>query len=170
MRTPREAGQREVPKRVGGSVLDRLLADAPPAPDPRPGRDPAGELRVAVHRDLEALLNARRPWRSIPPGCAAAQGSSLSFGVPDFTSGALNHRDDREALRHEIELTIRRHEPRLTQVRVRLRDEPDRLRAVLRFRIEAVLRVEPVVAPIAFDTAVHAATAAVVLQLQGAGA
>ncbi len=165
MRVPREAG-REAPRRVLGSVLDRLLDDAAPAFDPQGGRDPVAELRVAVHRDLEALLNARRPWRGIPSGQAAAQGSSLSFGVPDFTSGGLNHRDEREALRHEIELTIRRHEPRLTQVRVRLRDEPDRLRAVLRFRIEAVLRVEPVVAPIAFDTAVHAATAAVVLQLQ----
>ena len=168
MRAPREAG-REISRRVDGSVLDRLLGDPAPTPDPRAGRDPLGELRQAVHRDLEALLNARRPWRSIPSGCAAAQGSSLSFGVPDFTSGGLNHRDDREALRHEIELTIRRHEPRLTQVKVRLRDEPDRLRAVLRFRIEAVLRVEPMVAPIAFDTAVHAATAAMVLQLQGGG-
>ncbi len=167
MRSPREAG-REAPRRALGSVLDRLLDDAASASDPQGGRDPVAELRGAVHRDLEALLNARRPWRGIP-GHAAAQGSSLSYGVPDFTSGALNHRDEREALRHEIELTIRRHEPRLTQVRVRLHDEPDRLRAVLRFRIEAVLRVEPVVAPIAFDTAVHAATAAVVLQLQQGG-
>ncbi len=165
MRTPRDGGQREAPRRVLGSLLDRLLDDAA-LPDAHTARDPVGELRGAVHRDLEALLNARRPWRAIPSGCAAAQGSSLSYGVPDFTSGALNHREEREALRHEIELTIRRHEPRLTQVRVRLRDEPDRLRAVLRFRIEAVLRVEPVVAPIAFDTAVHAATAAMVLQLQ----
>ena len=144
MRTLREAGQREAQRRAQGSVLDRLLDDAPVSDtraDPRASRDPAGELRAAVHRDLEALLNARRPWRSIPHGYGAAQGSSLSYGVPDFTSGALNHREEREALRHEIELAIRRHEPRLTQIRVRLRAEPDRLRAVLRFRIEAVLRV-----------------------------
>ena len=155
----REAGQREAGRRVLGSVLDRLL-DGAGSPDP------LGALRGAVHRDLESLLNARRPWRGIPSVHAAAQTSSLCYGVPDFTSGALNHREEREALRHEIELTIRRHEPRLTEVRVRLRDEADRLRAVLRFRIEAVLRVEPVVAPIAFDTTVHAATAAMVLQLQ----
>ena len=163
---------RDTTRRLQSSVFDRLL-DTETGLHPGIGQGPVridelAALRMSVHRDLEGLLNAQRPWASVPPGLTALRLSGLQYGVPNFTSGALNRREERESLREEIETTIRRFEPRLSQVHVRLVDEQDRLRSTLRLRIEALLRVEPVVVPIAFDTTVNATTAEMVLHLQGA--
>lgn len=167
MRMPRLPVARETPRRLQSSVFDRLLDSDGPAHGPSAVRvDEIAALRASVHRDLEALLNAHRPWASVPAQLTALRTSGLQYGMPNFTSGALNRREERETLRDEIELTIRRFEPRLAQVHVRLTDDPDRLRSTLRLRIEALMRVEPVVAPIAFDTTVNAATAEMVLHLQ----
>lgn len=155
-------GGHAAPRRVRVSVLDRLLGDG----DGDPGAGDLHSLRDAVHRDLEALLNAHRPWRSVPAHLDYLRFSSFQYGLPDFTSGELNHHEPREALRHEIETTIRRMEPRLAQVRVHLADEPHPLRTVLRLRIEALLQVEPIVARIAFDTFVNVSTTEMVLQLR----
>ncbi len=160
MRRTLPGGSRATPHQVRSSVLDRLLGDADPVPDA------LGVLRDSVHRDLEALLNARRPWRTVPVHLRHLRVSSYHYGIPDFTSGALNRHEPREALRQDIETTIRRMETRLTQVHVHLVDEPDRLRNVLRLRIEALLQVEPVVARIAFDTVVDPSTAEMILQLR----
>jgi type VI secretion system protein ImpF len=156
------AGSYAASRRVRTSVLDRLLGDS----DSDPTADALRSLRDAVHRDLEALLNAHRPWQSVPAHLRHLRMSSFHYGVPDFTSGALNHHEPREALRQDIESTIRRMEPRLAQVHVHLADEPDRLRSVLRLRIDALLQVEPIVARIAFDTVVNISTAQMVLQLR----
>jgi type VI secretion system protein ImpF len=155
-------GSYAAPRRVRTSVLDRLLGNN----EGDAVADGLSTLRDAVHRDLEALLNAHRPWRSVPAHMDHLRMSSFHYGVPDFTSGALSHHEPREALRRDIETTIRRLEPRLAQVHVHLADEPDRLRTVLRLRIEALLQVEPIVARIAFDTVVNVATAEMVLQLR----
>ena len=162
MRREVAAGSHASSRRVRVSVLDRLLADS----DSDPTADALHSLRDAVHRDLEALLNAHRPWRSVPSHMDHLRTSSFSYGVPDVTSGAFNHNEPREALRRDIETTIRRMEPRLAQVHVHLADDADRLRSVLRLRIEALLKVEPIVARIAFDTVVNVATAEMVLQLR----
>jgi len=121
-------------------------------------------LRRAVHRDVEALLNARRPWRSIPAGFPALRHSPLGYGISDFTAGAFNDRRQREALRAEIEEAIRRFEPRLTQIQVQLADDGDLLRTTLHLRIEALLRVDPAPEPITFDTMVDTTTADVTLR------
>jgi type VI secretion system protein ImpF len=150
---------------VEAPLLDRLLDDEPgPAPDR--GLSPAETLAVlrrSVHRDVEALLNARRPWRSVPAALPALRLSPLGYGMPDFTAGALNDRRQREVLRAEIEETIRRFEPRLAQVQVRLVDEGNPLRTTLQLRIDALLRTQPAPEPIVFDTAVDTTTADVVL-------
>ncbi|OWJ63811.1 type VI secretion system baseplate subunit TssE [Inquilinus limosus] len=147
-------------------LLDRLM-------DPEPGRaadavlsaaETVERLRRSVHRDLEALLNARRPWRSVPDTTPALRLSPLAYGIPDFTAGAFNDRRQREALRAEVEETIRRFEPRLTQIQVQLADDGDLLRATLRLRIDALLRVDPAPEPIVFDTVVDTTTADVTLR------
>jgi type VI secretion system protein ImpF len=117
-----------------------------------------------VHRDLEALLNARRPWRSVPDTTPALRLSPLGYGMPDFTAGAFNERRQREALRLEVEETIRQFEPRLTQVQVQLADDGDLLRATLRLRIDALLRMDPAPEPIVFDTVVDTTTSDVTLR------
>ena len=165
MTAPPSLGARRSPAPVQAPLLDRLM-DAEPDRASDRAASPAetvAQLRRAVHRDLEALLNARRPWRSVPDRLAALRLSPLAYGMPDFTAGAYNDRQQREVLRAEIEETIRRFEPRLTQVRVRLSDDGNLLRATLRLSIDALLLVHPAPEPIIFDTTVDTTTADVVL-------
>lgn len=136
--------------RVVGSVLDRLLDH-----DNADRGLSLRELHASVRRDLEALLNARRPWASLP---AALQGSMLGYGLPDYASGAFNAAAQREALCREIATTIRRFEPRLTQVSVKTRDRPDNMEPLLRIRIEALLVADGADEPIGFDTLLDATT------------
>jgi type VI secretion system protein ImpF len=116
-------------------------------------------LRMSVRRDLEALLNARRRWRSWPAALKELAASPVGYGIPDFTSGAMNEAGRREKLRVEVEATIRRFEPRLISVRVQLVENADKLDATLRLRIDGLLHADPAPEPVAFDTTVDSTTA-----------
>lgn len=147
-------------------LLDRLIDDSPDDL-----RDPVlstaeamAALRRSVRRDLEALLNARRRWASWPSELRHIAQSPVGFGIPDFTSGAFNDVRRREALRHDIEQTIRRFEPRLASVQVSLIESANKLEATLRLRIDGLLHAHPAPEPIAFDTMVDATTADVFLK------
>ncbi len=151
-------------------LLERLL-DETPAAEQRSQRDQGfghdaeiDLVRDAVCRDIEAMLNARRPWHRAPPELDQLPQSPYGYGLPDFTAGALADPDRREALRREIEATLRRMEPRLAQIQVSQLDEGDQRRATLRFRIEAVLRVEAAAEPVTFDTTVDTASAVVAVR------
>jgi len=146
--------------RVQMPLLDRLLDDAP-----QESRDPPlvpGQAHVAledaVSRDLEALLNARRPWRSLPAGYAALRRSPLGYGLSDFAAGAFNAVERREQLRAEVKASIETFERRLVQVQVVLLDS-GRPEAMLRLHIRAQLDGEPAPEPIGFDTLLHVASA-----------
>ncbi len=147
--------------RVKLSVLDRLLDDAPEMERDRPlsATEALTVLRRAVRRDLEALLNARRRFLSIPRALSELQASSLSFGLPDYTAGSMNEDSSREILRAEIERCIRVFEPRLVQVAVTLVPRRDGLDTTLQLKIDALLHADPAPEPISFDTIVNAATA-----------
>jgi type VI secretion system protein ImpF len=146
--------------RVKLSVLDRLLDDAPEMERDRPlsATDALTVLRRAVRRDLEALLNARRRFFSIPRVFSELASSSFSFGLPDYTAGSMNEEASREVLRREIERCIKLFEPRLVHVAVTLVPRKDELDATLQLRIEALLHADPAPEPISFDTIVNAAT------------
>ncbi len=155
-----EAGRRAGP-RAQLPLLDRLIDDAPDQERDAPMS--TGEameaLRVSVRRDLEALLNARRYWRSWPAELTELASSPIGFGIPDFTAGAMNEPGRRDALRAEVEATIRRFEPRLMSVRVSLIESANKLEATLRLRIDGLLHADPAPEPVAFDTTVDATTA-----------
>ncbi|HEY0418030.1 MAG TPA: type VI secretion system baseplate subunit TssE [Acetobacteraceae bacterium] len=142
-------------------LLDRLMDDAPEEEHDPPisALDALGLLRQSVRRDLEALLNARRRWRSWPSRFRELASSPLGFGIPDFTSGAMNDATRRETMRAEVEATIRRFEPRLVSVRVSLIESENKLEATLRLRIDGLLHADPAPEPVAFDTTVDATTA-----------
>ena len=145
-------------------LLDRLIDDAPDneRDPPFSAAEAVGVLRRSVRRDIEALLNARRRWRSWPGGYGELALSPVGYGISDFAAGAFNDPEQRDRLRLQIEQTIRRFEPRLAQVKVILADRDGAtLEATLRLRIEALLRVEPAPEPIVFDTLVDPATAEV---------
>jgi type VI secretion system protein ImpF len=145
------------------SVLDRLIDEAPDKPDEPTlsNAEAIGHLRNNLRRDLEALLNAHRRWRSIPQGYEELSRSPLAWGIADFTAGAFNDPRKREELRTEIENAIRTFETRLTRVRVSLLDPNNTLSSTLRLRIDGLFRVETDAEPIAFDTLINAASAGV---------
>jgi type VI secretion system protein ImpF len=148
------------------SLLDRLIDDAPDR-DREPALSTAeavATLRSTLRRDLEALLNAHRRWRSLPEGYPQLKQSPITWGIADFTAGAFNDPRRREELRTEIENAIRSFEPRLSRVRVSLVDAGNPLASTLRLRVDAMLRVEATVEPIAFDTLIDAASAGVQVQ------
>jgi type VI secretion system protein ImpF len=150
-------------------LLDRLLDLEPEQAVDRPmsAAQAMSILRRSVQRDLEALLNARRRWRSWPPHLAELPVSSVGYGIPDFASGVLNDPLQREKLRSEIEVTIRRFEPRFVRLRVVLIENADLQEPHLRLRIEALLRAEVADEPVAFETIVDTAAAAVTVRDQG---
>jgi type VI secretion system protein ImpF len=163
-RNPRDAMQ--VAQRAQLPLLDRLIDEAPDmAHDPPLALAAAIDmLRRSVRRDIEALLNARRRWRSWPSGYTELAESPVGYGISDFAAGAFNDPAQRDHLRFQIERAVRRFEPRLAEVRVVLLDADNTLDATLRLRIEGMLRVEPAPEPIAFDTLVDAATAEVLVK------
>jgi type VI secretion system protein ImpF len=160
------AGPRTAPPRVQASLLDRLIDDAPDQQrDPQiSAADSMVALRNSVRRDLEALLNAKRRWRSWPSQMTQLATSPVGYGIPDFASGAFGDQSRRDELRREIEDTIRRFEPRFLSVRVQLLDPKDRLETTLRLRIAAVLHAEPAPESVTFDTLVDPTTDDIVVR------
>jgi type VI secretion system protein ImpF len=159
-----EKGQN--PLRARLPLLDRLI-DESPEQQTDPVFSPAeaiATLRASVQRDLEALLNARRRWRSWPAHLDQLAVSVIGYGLPDFTAGALHDPKQRERLRAEIESTIRRFEPRLSGLRVVAIDPGDMLESRLRLRIEALLHAEPADEPVAFETVLDTTSAEVTLR------
>lgn len=152
---------RDAGARVQLSPLDRLLDDAPERERDRPIS--AGEalavLRRAVRRDLEALLNAKRRWRSLPSDLGELPTSIAGYGLPDYTSGSMADPGAREAFRAEVERTIRRFEPRFAQVVVQLIPAENPLDPTLHLRIDGLLHADPAPEPISFDTLVDATSA-----------
>jgi type VI secretion system protein ImpF len=158
--TTRESGRdtaRKPQPRALLPLLDRLIDDNPgDLQDPPMSSAEALEtLRRSVRRDLEALLNARRRWRSWPASLRELQSSAVGYGIPDLSSGALADSKRREEFRLEVEMTIRRFEPRLARVHVTLVGDSSPLDATLRMRIDGLLHADPAPEPVAFDTFVE---------------
>jgi type VI secretion system protein ImpF len=153
-------GRLEQVQRAQLPLLDRLIDDAPELErdPPLSAAEAIAIMRRSVRRDIEALLNTRKRWRSWPEGYQELAESPVGYGIGDFTAGAFNDPSQRERLRLQIEDTIRLFEPRLAQVRVILLNGENTLDATLRLRIDAMLRCEPAPEPIAFDTVIDAST------------
>jgi type VI secretion system protein ImpF len=147
------------------SVLDRMLDDEPKtAAEARetPSRNLA-RLKESVKRDLEWLLNAKRLMAELPADLRQVGQSLLTYGLPDFTTSSLSSSHDQARLLRAIEETIERFEPRLAQVKVVL--EPAReFDRTVRFRIDALLKVEPEPEPVTFDSVLQLSTKAFVVQ------
>jgi type VI secretion system protein ImpF len=163
------SGSRQEEHRARASLLDRLLDWEPEQAVDRPV-SPAqslAALRRSVQRDLEALLNTRRRWRSWPAHLDHLAVSSVGYGIPDFASGVLNDPVQRNRLCQEIETAIRRYEPRFAHLRVMTIDNSNPLEPRLRLRIEALLRAEAADEPVAFETVIDTAAATVTVRDHG---
>lgn len=134
------------------SILDRLMDDEPEVYSEPVQFRLLGirQVESCVIRDLERLLNTRRIIEPPPAEFSELNRSVYAYGIRDYTS--LNPRSSsvRKLLRQDIERSIARWEPRLRNVKVQL--EQDQKTHSLRFRINAVLVVEPEKEPVQFDT------------------
>jgi len=140
--------------------LDRLI-DHDPGNRREPPRGPlqiVKELKQAVRRDLENLLNTRWRCKAWPPNMDELDVSLVNYGIPDFTGANLAVAPAREEFRRIIELVIRRYEPRFKSVRVELVENSDETDRTMRFRIDAVLFAEPEPEPVVFDSVLEPTT------------
>src|SRR5437763_8274843 len=102
------------------SALDRLIDHEPDSAfEVRHGLvGPLDRIKESILSNLSWLLNSRRSIVELPSGRNHLARSVLAFGLPDFTHLGMETAQEKESLRAAIEATIRRFEPRLTQVEV----------------------------------------------------
>ena len=139
------------------SVLDRLLdADAATAADTlKSRRQYLNDLRSALRRDLEDMLNTHQSYLTPPPELGELGTSLINYGIPHFLGLQVASDSSREQFRAEIETLLRRFEPRFKRVSVTLTQSSDDLDRTLRFRIDALIYAEPDVEPISFDSMIE---------------
>ena len=115
------------------SILERLA----PTGEEAGFRTVEDAVEKSITRNLEMLLNTRREEFLIPPEFEQTAGSIANFGVPDLAKcGSLRSGLEQNRLCRWIEEAVRRFEPRLCNVTVRVLDR-ENVNPVLRFRVEA---------------------------------
>ncbi len=136
------------------SILDRLIDQNPAAvADPPANRSQSvRQLKASLRRDLEWLLNTRRNPEEAPESYRELFRSLYNYGLPDITSVGLHSSRERQRLMRLIEQTIEIFEPRLTGTRVRAIEDAGSTPRILRFQIEALLKMDPAPEQILFDT------------------
>lgn len=146
------------------SVLDRLAGTG------SGGSRSAGDLRIgiedlkdAVLRDIEWLLNTKRPLNLVVDDFPETRSSILNYGIPDFSQFSASSGDDCSFVCGLIQEAVRRFEPRLEPGSVAVdylaTDKMTGLRA--QFRIRGILHVDPVRVPVSFDTHIEMDSGAV---------
>jgi len=145
---------------VTPSLLDRLIDLEPSTPsDPPATRNQSvRQLKAALRRDIEWLLNTRRVVDEAPESLENVSHSLYHYGLPDLTSLALNSPRDKNRLLRTIELTLADFEPRLADIRVRAVEDSNSGPRALRLQIEALLKMDPAPERIFFDTLMELST------------
>ena len=144
------------------SVFDRLVDH-----EPANSREAAltrsqsvHQLKEAVRRDLEWLLNSRVV--AVPPDVRLREVSRsvYVYGLPDFTAYSLANPEDRHRLIRHLQAAIKTFDPRLDRVRVVPLNMEGANTRVLQFRIEALLKMDPAPEHISFDTTLELSSGA----------
>jgi type VI secretion system protein ImpF len=142
------------------SLLDRLLDDEPDATRdaPKTRSQALRDMKQALRRDLENLLNTRWMCADVPEDLEELGLSLVNYGIPDITGANLGYANGRASFRQVLERVVRRFEPRFRNVAVEMLDNLEPLDRTLRFRIEALLEVEPAPEPVVFDSVLQPVT------------
>jgi type VI secretion system protein ImpF len=126
--------------RLQTSLWDRLLSPDATRTESAMGVDLA-EMKSLVARDLERLLNTRRFYGDDTFASYPLAGASVfNFGIPDFSAKSLSSGVDRDQICAAMAKAIERHDQRLRDVVVHLRDMQAEVHR-LSFDIHAILRV-----------------------------
>jgi type VI secretion system protein ImpF len=145
--------RRDVTGPVTLSVLDRLIDRDPKnrSEIPYSRAQSLRELKLALKRDLEWLLNTRKTIDPSPDSARETVRSVYHYGFEDISSKAVLSSRDQNDLVREMESVIAVFEPRLKRARVRIEREEGNYRS-LKFVIEGLLCMDPAPEPVRFDT------------------
>jgi type VI secretion system protein ImpF len=135
------------------SVLDRLIDQEPERKlePPLTRAQSLRELKAALRRDLEWLLNTRRTIEGSPASLKELEHSLYNYGLPDISSLYLRSPNDQQTLLEAIKTAIDFFEPRVLNIKVTLEPRADDTR-IIHFGIEGLLRVDPAPEHVFFDT------------------
>lgn len=123
------------------SLFDRLIDNAPDQQsEERDDEAIQNEMKLGLRRDLEGLLNAKKPHAAWLSRADGLERTILGFGLPDLSTDDFSSPSVRERIRRLISSTIRLHEPRLSRVEVETDGGPTS--TGVRFRISAVMMIE----------------------------
>jgi type VI secretion system protein ImpF len=101
----------------------------------------------------------------VPADLKETNNSVAAFGLPDFTHLSIDSGGDQKFIKREVEEAVRRFEPRLENVVVSIETARSTER-MLRFRIDAHLRIDPAPEPITFDTVLQLGNGEYVVQAE----
>jgi len=135
---------------LSASLLDRLMEGEDGTPRSGPPR--LSDLKNAVRRDMEMLLNSHCRCMTPREGQDQLAQSVVSYGIPDFTGLDLATEESRDRLVRHIEETIRRFEPRFLEVHVSRVNNSEDLDRTLRLRIEALMHADPAPEPLVLSS------------------
>ncbi|MGO6994137.1 type VI secretion system baseplate subunit TssE [Rhizobium leguminosarum] len=142
------------------SILDRLIDEAPDrAVDPPMSFvDQIRDVREAIRRDLEALLNTRRCPATPPAALSELRDALVSYGVDGIVSANLMTDQAKLKLAQAIERRIALFETRLSDVRVTILKSRTMTERALRMRIQATFRLHEGMPPISFESTIDPST------------
>jgi type VI secretion system protein ImpF len=145
------------------SILERLIDDDPGASvdPPASPRKQLRQLRLAIRRDIQMLLNSRERCMSCPDELTELKTSILEYGMTDISTKVLSSEEDKDLLYQMIQETVARFEPRFKSVRVLPAIDSVPGDRTLRFRIEAVVFADPVPEELVFDSMIEPITRSV---------
>ncbi|HLP69322.1 MAG TPA: type VI secretion system baseplate subunit TssE [Rhizobium sp.] len=142
------------------SVLDRLIDDAPDrlSDPPMSLTGQVREMREAIRRDLEALLNTRRCPTTPPALLTELKDALVNYGVDSVVSANLVTDDAKLKLAQMIERRISLVETRLCDIRVTISKSRTATERALRMRIQATFRLHEGMPPISFESTIDPST------------
>ncbi|MDR6820085.1 type VI secretion system protein ImpF [Neorhizobium sp. 2083] len=142
------------------SILDRLIDEAPDRAFDAPTSlvDQVRDMREAIRRDLEALLNTRRCPSAPPTVLGELKDALVSYGVDGMVSANLVTDEAKLRLAQMIERRISLFETRLSDVRVTILKSRTMTERALRMRIQASFRLHEGMPPISFESTIDPST------------
>ncbi len=135
------------------SVLDRLIDRDPKnhSEIPLTRAQSLRELKLALKRDLEWLLNSRKTIDPAPDSARETVRSVYHYGLADISSKSVLSTRAHSDLMRDMETAIAIFEPRLKRAKVRMEKVEGSFRT-LKFVIEGLLCMDPAPEPVRFDT------------------
>ncbi|MGM5012231.1 type VI secretion system baseplate subunit TssE [Rhizobium sp. 969_B3_N1_2] len=148
------------------SILDRLIDEAPDraADPPMSFVDQVREVREAIRRDLEALLNTRRCPTTPPTALSELRDALVSYGVDGIVSANLMTDQAKLKLAEAIERRVALFETRLADIKVTILKSRTMTERALRMRIQATFRLHEGMPPISFESTIDPSTQRVLVE------